>query len=122
MRDFFSIALPVIAVFTTPIIILWLCFRAKKDTLKHQLIEKAMEMNKEVNPELFIESKKEVETTKRQLLISGITLICLGAAVFIILFTREDLSYASFSSLLLFPGIGLLVAQWLIAKDLRKQN
>jgi len=121
MEDFFSISLPVIAVFATPIIILWLCLRAKKDKLKSRLIEKAIEMNKEINPELFIEPKKDAETIKRQLLIIGITLISLGLALFGILLPHEEPMFV-FSFLLLFPGIGLLVVRWLIARDVKKQN
>jgi len=113
-----------ILLFVTPILIIWLWLRFTYETenSRIRLIEKTLESNKDFNPELLNNLQTDAITNNRRLLISGIALICLGLALFIVLLILADISYASLALLALLPGLGLLIARWLIAKDLKKSK
>jgi hypothetical protein len=99
---------------------LWLRFVSQREKSRNQLIEKALELNKDINSELFLRPKKDASVINRRLLVSGISLVCFGLAAFTVLLVLTNISYASFAFLLLFPGLGFLIAHRLIAKDLKK--
>ena len=119
MRD-----LPPIICLAMPIIIVWLVFwfKHQEGKAKNRLIEKALELNKEISPEIFLRPKKDPIISNRRLLITGITFVCVGLAAFIILLLLIDMAYASFAFIALLPGIGFLLAYWFIAKELKKET
>jgi len=122
MDSFLVTGLPILLFFVTPIIIiwLWLRFTSQKEKSRIRLIEKAIECNKDFNIELLLKPLKDTGINNRRLLIGSIALICLGLALFIVLLILADISYASLALLALLPGLGFLIAYWLIAKDLKK--
>ncbi len=122
MDVFLTVGLPIFLIFATPALVVWLCLRhiSKKEESNNRLIEKALELNMDINPELFIKPKKDVVTINRQLLIWGLALAFLGFAAFIILFILTDITYASLALLLFFPGLSFLIARQLIIKDSKK--
>jgi|GEM_PF-6613886 len=117
-------ALPIFLFFVTPILIvwLWLRFTYQKENSRFRLIEKALECNKDFNLELLHMPKTDAITNNRRLLISGVALICLGLALFIVLLILADTRYASLALLALLPGLGFLIAYRLISKDLKRDK
>ncbi|MDR3180571.1 MAG: DUF6249 domain-containing protein [Prevotellaceae bacterium] len=112
-----SILIPAF-VFATPILIIWIVYwtRLKKELAKNQLIGKALELGKEIDPALLIGPVKQKRQNTNRLLAWGITLVSLGPAVFGSVLLVTDLRWASFAALLLFPGIGLLIVYALTRK------
>jgi hypothetical protein len=98
-------------IFATPVLIVWIVFlfQQKREQLRVQLIEKALELGKDIDPALLAAPVKEKKHRPNRLLATGVTLVSLGLAAFVSLFLLTELNWASLSSLLLFPGIGLLV-------------
>ena len=123
MENFIDI-LPAIICLVMPIVIVWLVFwfKHQEGKSKNRLIEKALELNKEISPEIFLRPKKDPITSNRRLLITGITFVCAGLAAFIILLLLVDMTNASFAFIALLPGIGFLLAHWFIAKELKKET
>jgi len=116
--------LPPIICCAMPIFVVWIVFWFKNQERKsrNRLIEKALELNKEISPEFFLSPKKDVVSNNRRLLIAGITFVCAGFAAFIILLLLVNMAYASFAFIALLPGIGFLLAHWFIAKELKKET
>ena len=106
-------------IFATPVLIVWIAmlFQWKKEQVRNQLIEKALELGKEIDPILLTGPVKEKKQRPYRLLTTGVILISVGLAVFGSLSLLTELKWASLSSLLLFPGIGLLVVYALTRKN-----
>jgi drug/metabolite transporter (DMT)-like permease len=105
-------------VFSAPILIVFivLLMQLKREQSRHQLIGKALELGKEIDPALLAVPVKERKRNSNRLLIWGVLLVCVGLAAFGSLALSEDLEEASMSALLVFPGIGLLVVYALTRK------
>jgi drug/metabolite transporter (DMT)-like permease len=105
-------------VFSAPILIVFivLLVQLKREQSRHQLIGKALELGKEIDPALLVAPVKERKRNSDRLLIWGVLLVSVGLAVFGSLALSEGLEEASFSALLVFPGIGLLVVDVLTRK------
>jgi hypothetical protein len=103
--------LVVAIIFATPVLVVWIVFlfQQKREQLRTQLIGKALELGKDIDPALLAAPVRERNQRPNRLLITGVTLISLGLAAFVSLFLALGLEEASPSSLLLFPGIGLVV-------------
>ncbi|MDR3184985.1 MAG: DUF6249 domain-containing protein [Prevotellaceae bacterium] len=106
-------------VFATPVLIVWIAmlFQWKNEQARTQLIGKALELGKEIDPALLVRPVKQKKQNANRLLAWGITLVSLGLAVFGSVLLLTDLRWASLSSLLSFPGIGLLIVHVLTRKS-----
>jgi hypothetical protein len=110
MQELVPIVIPAM-VFATPVLIMLIVFwfQWKRDQSKKQLIEKALELGKDIDPTWLAAPFRERKQRPCRLLTTGVILVSLGLAVFGSLMLLTDLDWASLSSLLLFPGIGLVV-------------
>jgi hypothetical protein len=98
-------------VFAAPVLVVWIAmlFQWKKEQARNQLIGKALELGKEIDPALLVAPVKQRKRKPYRLLTQGVILVSLGLAAFGSIPLLASLEWASLSSLLLFPGIGLLV-------------
>jgi hypothetical protein len=106
-------------IFAFPVLVVFITARVqlKKEQYRNQLIEKALELGKEIDPILLTGPVREKKQRPYRLLTTGIILISVGLAAFGSLSLLTGLKWASLSSLLLFPGIGLLVVYALTRKN-----
>jgi hypothetical protein len=100
-------------VFAAPVLIVWfaISFQWKREEAKLRLVEKALELGKEIDPALLV---RQIPVRQRRFrsvwpLMAGVILISLGLAVFVSVLLLAELEWASLSSLLLFPGIGVVI-------------
>jgi hypothetical protein len=108
-------------VFATPVLIVWfvMLFQWKREEARTQLIGKAMELGKEIDPALLVSQSpvKQRRFLSVWPLMLGTILISLGLAVFVSVLLLAELEWASLSSLLLFPGIGVVIVYLLNRKN-----
>jgi hypothetical protein len=107
MEDIFMLLI----IFATPVLIVLIVAwsQLKREQLRNQLIGKALELGKDIDPAWLAAPLRERKQHPYRILTTGITLIALGLAAFGSLMLLTDPDWASLSLLLLFPGIGLVV-------------
>jgi uncharacterized membrane protein HdeD (DUF308 family) len=87
--------------------------------LRNEIIRAAIEAGKDIAPELLADAPRK--SNPHKWLVTGIILVGCGIAVFMMLWLKHDIAHAMHGLILLLPGAGLLLADYLIKKQTAKQ-
>jgi hypothetical protein len=116
--------LAAIGVFGLPMFIVWLVVRAnaKKLQSQHDLIRVALELGKDISPELLLPPQpRSRKGSRHSRLVIGIILISVGLALAPIVGLQAGYQQSVVGLLFILPGAGLLLADYLIKRDSAKQ-